>query len=390
VDRKKQIQVLFLPRWYPHRDDPQLGVFIRKQAEAIAPHCEVAVIYPQASSSVNKAFEDDFFERQGVQTFLVYYAHRTGGILAHTGNAFRYMRAFFRAWKQYRRSLPFPDLIHVHVLLRPLLMAYFLRLFKKTPIVLSEHWTGYVFGFFAQKSLLTRWLSRRLLASVSTLTVVSPALEKAMKASGLSHPDCRIVPNVVEVGDGMNEKKEHDDTRILTVADLVERNKNVAGVIKAVEQIARDRQDFRYDIIGGGEDETLLKSLAKHTGLLGDRIHFLGRLDNEEVIRHIRQCDFLVVNSNVETFSVITAESLACGKPVIATRSGGPEFFMTEECGILIPPGDQDALKSAICDMLDHHHEYDPAAMRAVVEKQFSAEAVGRQLLSLYQEKLSE
>jgi glycosyltransferase involved in cell wall biosynthesis len=164
----------------------------------------------------------------------------------------------------------------------------------------------------------------------------------------------------------------------------------VAGVIKAVEQIARDRQDFRYDIIGGGEDEDLLKSLVKQTGLLGERIHFLGRLDNEEVIRHIRQCDFLVVNSNVETFSVITAEALACGKPVIATRSGGPEFFMTEECGILIPPRDPEALESAIYYMLDHHHEYDPAAMRGVVEKQFSAEAVGRQLLSLYQEKLSE
>lgn len=390
MDREKQIQVLFLPRWYPHRDDPQLGVFIRKQAEAIAPHCKVAVIYPQACISANKAFEDDFFERQGVQTFLVYYVHRSGGIIARTGNALRYVQAFFHGWRQYRRSLPFPDLIHVHVLLRPLLMAYFLRLFKRTPIVLSEHWTGYVFGFFVQKSFLTRWLSRRFLASVSTVAVVSPALEKAMKASGLAHPDYRIVPNVVEVGDEKSEKKERDQIRMLTVADLVERNKNVAGVIKAVEQIARDRQDFRYDIIGGGKDENLLKSLAKQTGLLGERIIFLGRLDNEEVIRHIRQCDFLVVNSNVETFSVITAEALACGKPVIATRSGGPEFFMTEECGILIPPRDPEALESAICYMLDHHKEYDPVAMRGVVEKQFSAAAVGRQLLSLYQEKLSE
>lgn len=53
-----------------------------------------------------------------------------------------------------------------------------------------------------------------------------------------------------------------------------------------------------------------------------------------EVAGFFCECDFFVLNSNFETFSVVTAEALAYGKPVIATRCGGPEEFVNKIMGI--------------------------------------------------------
>ncbi len=56
----------------------------------------------------------------------------------------------------------------------------------------------------------------------------------------------------------------------------------------------------------------------------------------------------MITNSNYETFSVATAEALVCGVPVIATRCGGPEDFVTEDCGILIEPRNRTVASSDI------------------------------------------
>lgn len=388
MPKKTPHNILFLPRWYPSKLDPQLGVFIRKHAEALGDLHKVSVIYPQANSAQKKEFTKEYFSLNGVDTFLVYYPHREKGIFKGLKNAFLYYRAFQIAWKDYKQTHSAPELIHVHVLLRPLLMARIKSLGKNWPIMITEHWTGYVFGFFQKKPFLYRWLSRKLLLSAKVITVVSPALEEAMKNSGLHHPDYRLLPNVVEVGSQeiSKTKQKKDKKFLLSVADLVERNKNIKGVIDVVSKISAKRDDFEYHIIGGGEDEAFLKAAAQKAGLLDRLIFFHGRQDNDYVIRYLHQCDFLIVNSNVETFSVVTAEALACGKPVIATRSGGPEFFMTEQTGLLIEAGNAIELQAAIEHMLEHFGEYEPDLMRQYVSAIFSPKAVGARLSEMYDE----
>jgi len=114
-------------------------------------------------------------------------------------------------------------------------------------------------------------------------------------------------------------------------------------------------------------------------------VTFLGRLANTLVIDHMAHTGAVIINSNIETFSVVTGEALAQGKPVIATRCGGPVAFVTPENGLLIPVGDDQALTAAMLEIVRDWTRYDPAQIRASVHDKFSPDAVGRAFLKVYQ-----
>ena len=111
---------------------------------------------------------------------------------------------------------------------------------------------------------------------------------------------------------------------------------------------------------------------------------FHGTKAKQEVVECMRQCDFLVSPSLFETFGVVIIETLACGKPVIATRSGGPEEILNKETGILVPQKDIDALANAIDYMLSHHGEYSSEKIARYAHEKFSFQAVGHALDEIY------
>lgn len=390
MEQGERQHIVFLPKWYPSDLDPQLGVFIRKHARAAALHYRVSVVYAQSDPAMTQPLRLEHHSEEGVDEWIAYYPHRSGHWMDTFHNARSWLRAISRAYKACVGLKGLSDLLHAHVLLRPMFLAWVLSLKRGIPVVLTEHWTGYVFGFFRSKPLIYRKLASFLLTRARVLTVVSPSLQQAMEGSGLYHPRYQILANVVDVGEEQGyDIPDEGRIRILVVADLVERNKNVGGVIRAFTALARERGDADLHIVGGGPDEGMLKALAADSGLAEGRIVFHGRLDNAGVIWHLHRCSFVVVNSNVETFSVLAAEALACGKPVVATRSGGPEFFVTGRLGMLIDPGDDTALLDAIRWMAEHYKEYDPAELKAAMRARFSKESVGEALAGIYRELIA-
>ena len=103
-----------------------------------------------------------------------------------------------------------------------------------------------------------------------------------------------------------------------------------------------------------------------------------------ELANEIRNSDFLVMFSNYETFSVVIQQSLACGKPVIATSIPPLTHLLDKSCSILVPPKDEKALCDSINQMLDHHEEYDSIALHERVEKMFGFDRVGKIYEDLY------
>ena len=93
--------------------------------------------------------------------------------------------------------------------------------------------------------------------------------------------------------------------------------------------------------------------------------------------------------SRSETFGVAYIEAMAAGLPVIATRCGGPEDFVTEENGILIPVDDESTLTSAMERMMLRREDYDSAAISADIRRKFAPETIAARLTELYEGVLS-
>ena len=169
------------------------------------------------------------------------------------------------------------------------------------------------------------------------------------------------------------------------VADLVDRIKNVGGVLRALRLARNQGHDFNLEVIGDGPDRTMLERMADVLELAG-KVTWRGQLPNSAVLEHIARAGTVIINSPVETFSVVTGEALALGRPVIATRCGGPEAFITSGNGLLIAVGDDRALADAMITLSGEHGNYAPERVKATVGGTFSKEAVAARLDAVYKQ----
>jgi glycosyltransferase involved in cell wall biosynthesis len=104
-------------------------------------------------------------------------------------------------------------------------------------------------------------------------------------------------------------------------------------------------------LIGEGEEAESLTSLARELGVHTD-VEFLGFQHNP--YKYMARADVFALPSLWEGFGRVLVEAMACGVPVIATRcpSGPEEIVCDGASGLLVPPGDADALADAVLRVL--------------------------------------
>jgi glycosyltransferase involved in cell wall biosynthesis len=101
-------------------------------------------------------------------------------------------------------------------------------------------------------------------------------------------------------------------------------------------------------VAGDGPERAALERRVSELGLAG-RVRFLGSVPRETVLRLFGAADASLLPSAWENFPHTVVESLAVGRPVIATAVGGvPEVVRDGENGLLVPSGDPVALADAI------------------------------------------
>jgi glycosyltransferase involved in cell wall biosynthesis len=96
-------------------------------------------------------------------------------------------------------------------------------------------------------------------------------------------------------------------------------------------------------------------------------------------------CDIVVLSSQSETFGMVLIESLASGKPVVASRCGGPESIVTDaSLGALCAPNDPEALAECLYETAVRLPLFDARAIRAHAVRTFDYELLADRLLELY------
>lgn len=228
---------------------------------------------------------------------------------------------------------------------------------------------------------ITGWLMRRALDGSERIVTNSDATSAEFRAFGA--PDeklLRVYPGVdprqFRPGPKRPDLVERFDLggkRVLLTVARLDRRKGHDAVIRALARLRATHPDLVYLIAGRGREEPRLRALAESCGV-ADRVRFAGFVPDADLPAIYALCDIFAMPNrttegtalagDIEGFGISFVEAGACGRPVIAGRSGGAvEAVLDGQTGLLVDPLSDGQVAEALRRLLD-----DPGLARRLGE----------------------
>lgn len=186
---------------------------------------------------------------------------------------------------------------------------------------------------------------RRSLATTRAVVVTSAATKNLLQEYGV--PAARVT--VVEPGTAPGDVSSGSGSptlALLCVATLTTRKGH--DVLFAALS-ALDDHDWSLRCMGGSSASTIRRMTAQLASYgIADRVLFAGEGDDAAVSAAYARADVFVLPTRYEGYGMVVAEALACGLPVVSTRTGAIPELVGEDAGLVVPPGDVNALQSAL------------------------------------------
>ena len=388
------MKILILSHLFPNESNPALGSFVQQQVRFLRKHCQLKVIAPIAWFPPIRGFGR--WSRIG----RVCSRELIDGLeILHPRYLLFPRKIFFSLyWISYLvmlfwtvRNRDF-DLIHAHTAYPDGLAALLFGKAVKKPVLITAH--GSDINLYPEESRIGKILVCFALRHCDAVVAVSSDLKNRIEKLGVNRAKLRVIHNGIDIALFSPMDKENavsqkglsrQNKRILYTGGLLP-VKGVGVLIEAMSILAISRNDIEMVLVGAdkkGRTDREFIHMAKDLGLQ-EMVIFVTKVRNTEIPLWLTASDVFVLPSLSEGFGLSLVEALACGKPVVSTTCGGPEDIVTEEVGILVPPGDAKALASAIAYVLDHPEKYDSVRISSYARQRFNLEKISSQIFDLY------
>ncbi len=264
------------------------------------------------------------------------------------------------------------------------------------PVIVHTFHGHVLSGYFSPPMQAAFIRTERALGRRTTcLIAVSVEIRDELLALGIGHPaKWRVIPVGIDLAPFAKASKDKAVAR--RSFGLPARSSVVAIVGRLIPikdhqtllQALAGLPDVQLLVAGDGELRTSLERLAADLGL-ASRVRFLGWAD--DIASVYAAADVTVLSSLREGTPVALIESLATSRPVVATDVGGVRSVVEDgRTGLLVPPGDADALSRAIGDLLSDSGRRAAMGKRgSTAMSKFSLERLVSETRSLYDELLA-
>lgn len=341
--------VLHITNWYPSEDNPLDGIWIKKQIESLS---------NRVNSDVYQITVEPGRKLKTMRTTI------PGIRLQIPGGSWfviEVITSLLLLWLlMFKIRLRHYEVINFHIAYPLCVFLKIFRAFIRQPIVINEHWSAYHYNFGVKDpGRLGR--AREIFTTDLTLITVSKALANDIsKFSAKQNLKFHVVPNVVDT----NVFKYKSGTpEAFLMASHWKTPKDPIAVLKAIEMLRERHLNIQLRIAGSGPLlESILEYIQEHQ--LQDHMICLGRLDQSDLAFEMQSALAFVHISNYETFSVVCAESICCGTPVIASAVGGIPEFVGIENGILVKNESSKELTDAMESVIINNHFDRPSIAR--------------------------
>lgn len=265
------------------------------------------------------------------------------------------------------------DIINIHIAYPLLTFIKYWKILFKTPLVITEHWSAYHFNFGVKNK--PKRIQNIFKNKIPVITV-SKALNKDISTFSDIKIPLNVIPNVVDISI-FRYKSKTTEYPYLFMLGFWKEPKDPIIIIEAYEK-TRICNDFYFQLIIGGYgvlEIEILKHIEKSS--FKNDIKYLGKLNSIEVAFHMNEALAFIHISVYETFSVVCAEAICCGTPVLASKVGGIPEFINESNGYLIKDNNVSQISKAINNMIVNQNKFDRKRISIAASLKFSTENIG-------------
>jgi glycosyltransferase involved in cell wall biosynthesis len=371
------VKVLIVSTGLPSKRYPLEGVFAFDQAKALAAQGLDMSFFSIDLRSIRKIRRPGFdsFVRDNVKCYTYSVPLGPVGYRLLTRVGCKVADILYK--KVYNRNQR-PDIIHTHFAAP--FGAYLSKKYS-IPLVITEHSSE-----MNRQDLPQEVIDRSKVCyqqAEKVITVSSLLADSLLSKTGIR---CKVIHNIIDTTlFSAPKRKEHDGFTFVVTALLSER-KRVHQLIPVMTELP---ETVKLIIVGDGTERSRLELLIAENAL-EQRAEMKGLLSREETAQVYSECDCFVLPSALETFGVVYVEAMAAGLPVIATRCGGPEDFVTDENGLLIDVDNQVQLSDAMHYMVENAGKYSSNEIKEYVQSRFSPEVIAKEIISVYKEIVKE
>lgn len=381
------MKIFLLPSWYPSKEKPLDGIFFKEQAEALVKeNIEVVVVNIVIKSIKEHDVKEEvnklkFYEENGVKV----YRYVTYNYIPRLTEIYlRYYSSILNKVISKIISIEGnPELIHIHSAIDAGI-AYSKS--KMTiPYVITEHSTKYARDILnnTQKKYL-----KDVFSNAKVVMAVGVGLKREI-SKYISEEKIRVIANPVIIDDSSTTIDKNKKKFRFFSLGLLTNKKGMDALIEAYNLNRDNLKDVELYIGGNGEEFTKLQQLIHKYNLEKDII-LLGSLNREEVAYHMKNCDCFILASRFETFGIVFVEAMYYGKPVIGTKTGGPDSFVNDECGILVEIDNVEQIGESMIRMVSSYSNYNSEYIKEYCRDNFSEKVIVEKLKSIYGEVIGE
>lgn len=369
------MNVLMMVSWYSPKEaeSMQAGVFHYEQSMDLKNKCNVALYFPYDNTQKEKF---SFGNEKGLLTF------RTKRTRNRIWSDIRIILDFMKIRKNFK-----PDIIHAHVATVVGKYAIIIGKLYNIPVVVTEHMPTQMINY--EKKIL-RMIGHFVYKNSQFNACVSPFSKNELK---FIFPDCQFeviyngifLPKISNCNEQYAKKNYYNMS--IVAAFYNEWVKGYQFLLPAIKIVKEKGYDVMLHIIGGGDFQSKYESLAKNLGVWENCI-FYGNCNKDKVYDILRQMDFGLSTSLIESAGVSVQEGLMLGKPMVVTKSGGANSLVTNDNAIVVEKGSELEIANGIVKMIDNLSNYDSDLIKAYAIKNFEISQISDRYYSVYKDLL--
>ena len=378
------MKILVVARGCPNSRYPLNGIFELQQARALAAAGHSVAYAALDLRSLRRRRALGFSQKQldgvRVYTLAVPLGAVGRGLFDRIG-----FRALSRLYNKITADFGVPDVVHSHFLDYTVLAGLLCEK-NSLPLVATEH-----SSLLNSNSIPAALRERARTAYSRAAAVVAVSEPFAQKLRALTDMPVYTVFNSVDLSrfTFLSAKPAPDKNALRFVSTgSLKANKGFDLLVAAFAEYRKKYPGARLKIYGAGEQLEALRGLIGSLGC-AESVTLCGYAEPEVLNAAYSAADVFVLASRGETFGVVYAEAMAAGLPVIATRCGAPESFVSPECGLLVTVGDADAVLDGLYSMTENIAQYSPEKISQYARDIFSPQALVKALEIVYGAALS-